>query len=137
MTVTKSSLKGQRNSRPKKTQTGSNYKSHNTVKYINAISPQGPVTLIFKGWGGRTSDKCNAEQSALLVNHIPDVLLADKGFDISDSVALYHCKVDIPQFTRGKKQLGMMEIQDARDLVSQRIPVERVIGILRHKYTLL
>ena len=35
----------------------SNYKHHQTVKYLIGISPQGTVTFISDGWGGRTSDK--------------------------------------------------------------------------------
>ncbi len=37
-------------------QTWSNYKHHNTCKFLLGISPQGSVTFIFKGWGGRVSD---------------------------------------------------------------------------------
>ncbi|KAK3880932.1 hypothetical protein Pcinc_014582 [Petrolisthes cinctipes] len=44
---------------------------------------------------------------------------------------------EIPAFTRGKKQLSMLETQDTREIASQRIHVERVIGLLRNKYTML
>ncbi|XP_042146266.1 uncharacterized protein LOC121835826 [Ixodes scapularis] len=37
--------------------TWSSYKHHNTVKYLIGIAPQGLITFISKGWGGRTSDK--------------------------------------------------------------------------------
>ena len=37
-------------------QTWSNYKQHNTVKFLIGISPQGAVSFISKGWGGRVSD---------------------------------------------------------------------------------
>jgi len=33
-------------------QTWSNYKKHNTVKYLIGITPQGSVSFISKGWGG-------------------------------------------------------------------------------------
>lgn len=121
-----------------KAQTWSNYKSHNTVKYLIAITPQGSISFISKGWGGRTSDKCLTDNSDLLNKLKPgDVLLADRGFDIKERMALYQCKVEIPAFTRGKKQLSMSEVQKTRELASQRIHVERVIGVLRNKYTLL
>ena len=32
-----------------------------------------------------------------------DVILADRGFNIHDSVSLYCAKVKLPPFTRGKK----------------------------------
>ncbi|KAK3868825.1 hypothetical protein Pcinc_025863 [Petrolisthes cinctipes] len=44
---------------------------------------------------------------------------------------------EIPAFTRGKKQLSMLETQDTREIASQRIHVERVIGLIRNKYTML
>ncbi|KAK3878231.1 hypothetical protein Pcinc_017121 [Petrolisthes cinctipes] len=47
------------------------------------------------------------------------------------------CNLEIPAFTRGKKQLSMIEIQDTREIASQRIHVEGVIGHLRNKYTML
>ena len=37
-------------------QTWSNYKKHNTVKFLIGITPQGTVAFISKGWGGRASD---------------------------------------------------------------------------------
>ena len=36
--------------------TWSNYKKHNTVKCLIGIAPQGSVSFISKGWGGRVSD---------------------------------------------------------------------------------
>ena len=35
----------------------SSYKSHCTQKYLIGICPQGSITFISNGWGGRTSDK--------------------------------------------------------------------------------
>ena len=41
--------------------TWSTYKHHNTVKYLISITPQGTVSFISKGYGGRASDKYIAE----------------------------------------------------------------------------
>ena len=38
-------------------QTWSNYKHHNTVKFLIGITPQGSITFISKGWGGCVSDR--------------------------------------------------------------------------------
>uniref|UniRef100_A0A6P7HFU4 Uncharacterized protein LOC114348180 n=1 Tax=Diabrotica virgifera virgifera TaxID=50390 RepID=A0A6P7HFU4_DIAVI len=38
-------------------QTWSNYKHHNTVKFLIGITPQGCISYISKAWGGRASDK--------------------------------------------------------------------------------
>ena len=43
----------------------------------------------------------------------------------------------MPPFTRGKKQLSRSAIDTARQLSRVRIHVERVIGVVRQKYTIL
>ena len=40
-----------------------------------------------------------------------DVILADRGFDIGDDIALHGAKLVIPSFTRGKSQLSMEEVE--------------------------
>lgn len=55
--------------RPKeraRAQTYSQYKHHNTVKYLISITPQGVISFVSKGWGGRTSDKHVTENSGFL-----------------------------------------------------------------------
>ena len=71
-------------------QTYSAYKHHHTVKYLIGVTPQGTVSFISDGWGGRTSDKYVTEHSTLLSNLVPgDTILADRGFDIHHPVGLY------------------------------------------------
>jgi len=119
-------------------QTYSQYKHHNTVKVLLGITPQGTISFVSEPWGGRTSDVHLTENSGILKNLIPgDVVLADRGFTISDSVGLYCAELKIPDFTKGKKQLQKSALDGTRDLASVRIHVERVIGLLRNKYTLL
>jgi len=66
-------------------QTYSSYKDHNTVKYLIGITPQGTVSFISDGWGGRVSDKHLTENCGLLSNLIPgDFVLANQGFNIQD-----------------------------------------------------
>ena len=44
----------------------SNYKSHNTGKYLIGISPQEAICFILKGWGGSPSDQHITENSKFL-----------------------------------------------------------------------
>ena len=66
-----------------------------------------------------------------------DQILADRGFNVSEAVSLYCAEVKIPPYTKGKKQLSKCEVDNARQLSRVRIHVERVIGLLRQKYTIL
>ena len=62
-------------------QTYSQYKHHNTVKYLIEITPQGTVSFISEGWGERESVKHITENCGILEKLNPDdVLLADRGF---------------------------------------------------------
>ena len=54
---------------------------------------------------------------------------------IRESVALKQAKLVIPAFTKGREQLDAIDVEKTRALASVRIHVERVIGLLRHKYT--
>ena len=40
-----------------------------------------------------------------------DVVLADRGLDIGDDIALHGARLEIPAFTRGKKQLSMQKVE--------------------------
>ena len=46
-------------------------------------------------------------------------------------------KVKTPPFTKGKNQLEKVEVDWSRELSLVRIHVERVIGVLKQKYTIL
>ena len=118
--------------------TWSNYKHHNTVKFLIGVTPQGVISFISKAWGGRVSDKYLTENSGLLRRLLPgDIVLADRGFDIADSVGFYQACLHIPAFTRGKKQLSAKEVEETRKIANVRIHVERVIGLVRRKYSIL
>ena len=47
-----------------------------------------------------------------LDNLLPgDLAMADRGFDIEESVALYCTKVKIPSFTKGKRKLNNLDVE--------------------------
>ena len=119
-------------------QTFSSYKHHNTIKVLIGITPQGTVSFVSEAWGGRTSDKFLTENCGILDQLLPgDAVMADRGFTISESVGLRHGKLIIPAFTKGKDQLDPVDVEQSRGIASVRIHVERVIGLLRRKYTIL
>ena len=92
--------------------TWSNYKHHNTIKFLIGISPQGVISFISRAWGGRVSDKHLTANCGILKNLLPgDIVLADRGFDIEESVALYGASLQIPAFTRGKDQLSAEDVE--------------------------
>ena len=113
-------------------QTFSSYKHHNTVKFLIGITPQGVISYILKAWEGRPRDKFLTENwDNLLDNLLPgDIVMADRGFDIEESVALYCAKVKIPSFTKGKRQLSSLDVEHSRHIAAVRINVERVIGFV-------
>ena len=118
--------------------TYSNYKNHNTMKVLIAVSPTGSIVYISNAWGGRVSDKVITQECGFLdLIEYGDVVLADRGFNIADELAIRGATLEIPSFTRGKVQLSQKEVEKSRQLSRVRIHVERVIGQLRKKYKIL
>ena len=110
-------------------QTWSNYKHHNTIKYLISITPAGAISFMSPGWGGRVSDKQITRESGFLDLLEPmDEVLADRGFLIRDELAAYGATLRIPSFTKGKTQLSAQDVDTSRQLSRVRIHVERVIG---------
>eukprot|EP00112_Aurelia_sp_Birch-Aquarium-sp1_P000676 Seg1064.14 transcript_id=Seg1064.14/GoldUCD/mRNA.D3Y31 product="hypothetical protein" protein_id=Seg1064.14/GoldUCD/D3Y31 len=119
-------------------QTFSSYKHHNTAKVLIGITPQGTISFVSNSWGGRTSDKYLTQNCGILGKLLPgDLILADRGFTIQESVWYHQVNINIPAFTRGKDQLDPVDVEKTRGIANVRINVERVIGSLRQKYTIL
>ena len=107
-------------------QTFSSYKHHTTIKILIGITPQGTVSFV------------SGENCGFLNKLLPeDIVMADRGFTITESVGLQQAKLLIPAFTKGKSQLDPVDVEQTRGIASVRIHVERVIGLLRRKYTIL
>lgn len=94
------------------------------------------MCYVSETWGGCTSDKYLTETCGFLKHLLPgDMVMADRGFTISESVSLKQAKLVIPTFTKGKSQLDLVDVEKTRGIASVRIHVERIIGLLRRKYT--
>ena len=106
--------------------TFSSYKNHNTFKALIGIFPSGAVTFVSKLYPGNISDKELTRQSGLMDKLQPgDSVMADRGFDIMEDLAVLGVKLNIPPFLRGKSQLDHRELIETRRIASLRIHVER------------
>ena len=92
----------------------SNYKSHNTIKVLIGISPQFTITFVSQAWGDRTSDKFLTENCGLLNKLKPgDLVMADRGSTIHESVWFHQEELSISAFTKGKDQLDPIDLEKA------------------------
>ena len=64
------------------------------------------------------------------------MVMADRGFTISVGL-LKQAKLVIPAFTKGNSNWTQLVWKKTRGIASIRIHVERVIGLLQRKYTIL
>ena len=63
--------------------------------------------------------------------------MADRGFNKAETLGKSGAKLDIPSFTTGQSQLRPGKVEDTRIIANVRIHVERVLGNLRKKYSIL
>ena len=92
-------------------QTFSSYK-HNTIKVLIGITPQGTISYVSEASGGRTSDKFLTENCGILGKVVPgDMVMADRGFTIHESVAFKGAKLVIPAFTKGRINLTQLSLK--------------------------
>lgn len=68
---------------------------------------------------------------------VGDVVMADRGFLIEEELKNRGTELNIPAFTKGLLQLHPRDIESTRNIANVRIHVERVIGQLRQKFTVL
>ncbi|XP_065055581.1 uncharacterized protein LOC135684105 [Rhopilema esculentum] len=119
----------------------SNYKKHSTVKYLISCNPVGAVSFLSKGWGGRATDIQIVKASGFISTkyHLHgDEILADRGFTLKDEfAAVCGAELIIPSFTKGKKQLTPKEVETTRQIANVRIHIERVIGLMKNKFSVL
>ncbi|XP_069126931.1 uncharacterized protein [Argopecten irradians] len=111
-----------------KTNTWSDYKHHNTAKYLISITPSGMINFVSKGWGGRTSDKHITNHCGFLdIVEPTDTVLADRGFTIAQDLALLQAQLLIPPGRRGTTQFTKDEVRKTKQIANRRIYVEQAI----------
>jgi len=77
------------------------------VKFLVSITPTGAASFISKCWGGRVLDHHLTMNSGFLRQlNYGDLVLADRGFNIANDLAMVGASLAIPPFTKGKPLLS-------------------------------
>ncbi|XP_062336453.1 uncharacterized protein si:dkey-56d12.4 [Osmerus eperlanus] len=111
----------------------SHYYGQNTIKYLVAIAPSGLIMFVSAAYGGRCSDKFITSNSGFLEYLRPgDVVMADRGFVISDLLHERKVKLILPAFTKKGMPLSEEDTTNTRRIANVRVHVERVIRRIKN-----
>ena len=112
----------------------SQYKHHNTVKFLVACTPNGSICFVSPVYVGSISD-VELTQVGGFLDAIKDKVgisvMADKGFTIRDMLKKINVDLNIPAFLN-EKQFSVQDISKGRKIASLRIHVERAIGRIKN-----
>ena len=112
--------------------TWSEYKRHNTVKFLVAIAPNGHISFLSDAWGGRATDVHITRESGFLNLIDPgDLILADRGFIIREDLIQRQATLEIPPPSKGIEQQKPEDVAKTKKIANARIHVERAIGRLK------
>lgn len=115
----------------------SNYKHHNTAKFLIGCTPNGAVSFVSELYVGSISDVELTKVSGYVDTLKSGVsVMADRGFTIKDMLLERGVTLNIPPFMDGGRQFSREDIQRGRSIASLRIHVERVIGRIKN-YSIL
>ena len=115
--------------------TWSNYKHHNTSKFLVGCTPNGAVSFVSQLYVGSISDVQLTSMSGLIdkLKGKPNIsVMADRGFTIRDQLRAIKVDLNIPPFMEGRGQLPASEVLEGRKIASLRIHIERVIGRIKN-----
>jgi len=114
--------------------TWSQYKHHNTFKFLVACTPNGVIFFVSPLYVGSISDVELTKCCGLLdvLQDKPGVaIMADRGFTIKDILKEINVELNIPPFLLDKQQLTAAEVEEGRKIAAVRIHVERAIGRIK------
>ena len=112
--------------------TWSDYKKHNTIKFLIGIAPNGTITYLSKAWGGRASDRHITLNDGFLDLIEPyDLILADRGFNIREDLLSKMATLEIPPPSSGLEQMSTADVKKTKRIANARIHVERAIGRIK------
>ena len=99
--------------------TFSKCKNRNSHKGLVGISPSGAVILVSDLYPSCISSKKLTRKSGLLqMLESNDSVMANRGFNVIENLALIGVKLNIPPFLKGKKQLSSSELVEIRQIAS-------------------
>lgn len=114
--------------------TWSNYKHHNTAKFLVGCTPNGAIIFVSELYVGSISDVELTRVSGLIqmLSGKSDIcVMADRGFTIRDQLSAINVGLNIPPFLEGRGQLPACEVLKGRKIASVRIHVERAINRIK------
>ena len=111
--------------------TWSEYKKHNTIKFLVGVAPNGMISFLSKALGGRASDQLITRMSGFLDLIEPtDLMLADMSFTIKRDLMLRRATLEIPPPSSGIEQMSKEKVKRTK-IANARIHVERAIGRMK------
>lgn len=111
--------------------TFSHYKAHNTFKVLVSMSPLCHLNFVSKLYTGSVSDKQIVRQSGFLDFIEPgDIVMADKGFNIRDLLAMKRANLIAPPIM-SSINISSHASTATRRVATSRVHVERIIRKLK------
>jgi hypothetical protein len=108
--------------------TWSDYKHHNTLKFVISVAPNSAITYVSPLYCGRISDKALTNDCGYLDLLEPyDEIMADKGFMIHKECEARLVTLQIPPGKRGTVQMSVNDLNQTKQVANIRILVEQVI----------
>lgn len=123
-----------------KKQMFSNYKNHQTFKFLVAISTHPAVVFVSRMYGGKASDMLITTEATNMLTSVKlshGQIMADRGFTSSYKGTPVDVELITPAFkTRGRSQMTETEINESESCSEARIHIERVIQRIKSYHIL-
>ena len=98
------------------------------MKGLIGIAPHGVVTFVSALYTGSISDKEITQGSGIIELLEPgDCVMADKGFNIEDTLMKKNVGLNLPPFLQKKEQFDAEQVLETKHIAKVRIHVERAI----------
>ena len=114
------------------TSTWSDYKHHNTLKFLIAVAPNSAITFVSPACPGRHSDTQVTRSSGFFDGLDQyDEIMADRGFLIQSDCDIRHVTLSVPPTKRDISQMTTAAVMKTKRIANLRIIVEQVIRHLK------